>query len=334
MNTRVSLRSRAVLVGLVMGLPLSAVFLWLAVRNADLDEMWSVLAESDPVLVTLAVCAIACVYAGQAVRWRAVARTPEVSVPRFAEMVVSGVAVNNVVPGRVGDLLRARWLQTAARIPGGRALATVFVDRAFDVLALVALLAVSLPFVTSTEWLVRIALGGLGLLVALVVVLVGARVYTSRRSRNRRVQRGLLRRVARDTLEGLAEPLGVRRGSALAGLSLLTWATWALAAWFVARAVGIDLGLTESLFVAAVVNLGVAIPSSPGFIGTYQWLGVSALALFDVPTEEALAFSILMQAVWYVPTLVVGGALLGRRALRRVRPGWRGRVACEEIADG
>ena len=35
----------------------------------------------------------------------------------------------------------------------------------------------------------------------------------------------------------------------------------------------------------AVINLGVAIPSSPGFIGTYQWLGVSALALFDVRTE-------------------------------------------------
>jgi uncharacterized protein (TIRG00374 family) len=329
-----ALRSRAVLLGLIVGVPLSAVFLWLAVRDADLEEMRSVLAESDPVLIALAVVAIACVYMGQAVRWREIARTPDVSVPRFVEMVVSGVAVNNVVPGRIGDLLRARWLQTGARIRGGRALATVFVDRAFDVLALVALLAVSLPFVTSTEWLVRIALGGLGLLLGIAIVLVAARVYTSRRSRNRRVQRGLLRRVVRDTVEGLAEPLGARRGSVLAALSLLTWATWALAAWFVARSVGIDLSVTESFFVAAVVNLGVAIPSSPGFIGTYQWLGVSALALFDVPTEEALAFSILMQAVWYVPTLVVGGALLGRRALRSMRSGLQDRVTFEETADG
>ena len=75
------------------------------------------LGDSDPGLVALAVAAIGGVYLGQAARWRAIARTPSVSTGRFGEMVVSGVAVNNVLPGRIGDLLRARWLQVAARIP-------------------------------------------------------------------------------------------------------------------------------------------------------------------------------------------------------------------------
>jgi uncharacterized protein (TIRG00374 family) len=328
-----ALRSRASLVGLVVGIPLSAVFLWLAVRDADLDEVWSVLGESDLRLVALAVAAMAGVYACQAVRWRAVARTPDVSTARFADMVVSGVAVNNVLPGRVGDLLRARWLQVAARIPGGRALATVFVDRAFDVFALVAFLVVSLPFVASAEWLRRIALGGLLLLALLGIVLVGARVYTRRRPRDRGRRRGLVRRIARDTVEGLADPLGRRRSAGLAAISLGAWATWALAAWLVARSLGIELSPIEVVFVTAVINLGVAIPSSPGFIGTYQWLGVSALALFDVPTEEALAFSILMQAAWYVPTLVVGGTLLVLRAVGAMRTGRLGGVAVHEARD-
>lgn len=313
------LRSRAVLVGLVVGVPLSLVFLWLALRNADLGEVREVLAESDVGLALIAVAAMGGVYAGQAVRWRAIARTPSVSTARFGEMVVSGVAVNNVLPGRVGDLLRARWLQVDARVPAGRALATVFVDRAFDVLALVVFLAISLPFVTSAEWLSRIAIGGLALLVGLGLVLVAARVYTRRRSRERRARRSLLRRVARDTVEGLADPIGRMRAVRLAGISLVTWAMWALAAWLVGSAVGVELSLVEVVFVTAVINLGVAIPSSPGFIGTYQWLGVSALALFGVGTEEALAFSILMQAVWYVPTLVVGGVLLARRAIGAMR---------------
>jgi glycosyltransferase 2 family protein len=327
------LRSRATLFGLVVGVPLSAVFLWLAVRNADVDEVWSVLGDSDLGLVALAVAAIGGVYLGQAVRWRAIARTPSVSTGRFAEMVVSGVAVNNVLPGRVGDLLRARWLQVAARIPGGRALATVFLDRVFDVVALVAFLAVSLPFVAGTEWLRRIAVGGLALLAAVALVLVGARVYTRRRARERRSGRGLLRRVARDTVEGLADPLGRLRSFGLGGLSLAVWGTWALSAWLVARSLGIELSLVEAVFVTAVINLGVAIPSSPGFIGTYQWLGVSALALFDVPTEEALAFSILMQAVWYVPTLVVGGGLLLLRLVRTLRARPR-TLSVGEAVDG
>ena len=312
---RTTLRSRAALLGLGVGLPLSALLLWLALRNADFDEVRSVLSEADAGLVVLAVAAMAAVYTGQAVRWRAIARTPEIPNSQFGEMVVSGVAVNNVLPGRVGDLLRARWLQVDARIPAGRALATVFVDRAFDVLALVTFLAISLPFVSSAEWLRRIAVGGLVLLVALGLVLVAARAYTRFRTRERRGHRSFLRRIARDTLEGLADPIDRLRAVVLAGISLATWATWGLAAWFAAQSVGIELSPVEVIFITAVINLGVAIPSSPGFIGTYQWLGVSALSLFDVGTDEALAFAILMHAVWYVPTTLVGAALLLRRTV-------------------
>ena len=50
-----------------------------------------------------------------------------------------------------------------------------------------------------------------------------------------------------------------------------------------------------------LVNLGTAVPSSPGFVGTYQWLCVSALGLFGVGRAEAFAFRSLLQAAWFVP---------------------------------
>ncbi len=312
-----------VLLGLALGLVVSAILLWLAARNADLSEVRSVLAQADIGFVALALASLAVFYAGQALRWSAIARTPRVSPVRFGEMVVSGVAVNNVLPGRIGDLLRARWLQVAARIPGGRSLATVFVDRAFDVFALVAFLAISLVFVSSAEWLLRMAVGGLALVGAIALILIVSRAYTRRRARDRRAHRSFVRRIARDLIEGLAEPLGMSRAVTLAGLSLVTWAMWGMAASFVARAVGVELSVVEAIFLTAVINLGVAIPSSPGFIGTYQWLGVTALAHFDVGPEQALAFAILMHAVWYVPTTVVGGALLVRRGLKRSMKGLR-----------
>jgi uncharacterized protein (TIRG00374 family) len=313
MKILAALSSRSALLGLVVGLPVSSFFLWLAVRNADFGKVGSVLAESDVGLVAAAVAAVSVMFAAQAVRWRLIVQTTGVSYARFGEMVVSGVAVNNILPGRVGDALRARWLQVAGRISGGRALANVFLDRGFDVLALVLFLLLSLPFVAGAEWLRPMAVGGVLLLTALGLARVAARAYTSHRGRERRNHRSFLRRVARDALEGLADPLGRLRAIALAGLSLGAWAMWALSAWFVAQAVGIELSLVEAIFVTAVINLGSAIPSSPGFIGTHQWLAVSALAVFAVGTDEALAFAILMHAVWYVPTTLVGGAmLLGR----------------------
>jgi uncharacterized membrane protein YbhN (UPF0104 family) len=104
-------------------------------------------------------------------------------------------------------------------------------------------------------------------------------------------------------------------------LSLAAWGTWALAAWLVGRALGIDLSPADVAFTCAVMNLGVAIPSSPGFVGTYQWLGVSALGLIGIGTDQALAFSVLLHAIWYVPTTLAGGIILAARALRVGRAG-------------
>ena len=319
------------LLGLVVGVPLSAVFLWLAVRDADVDEVRSVSARRTS-LVALAVAAIGGVYLGQAIRWRAIARTPSVSTGRFAEMVVSGVAVNNVLPGRVGGPPPRALAQVAARIPGGRALATVFLDRVFDVVALVAFPPCrcrssrarsgsagsrsagsrsSSPSRSCSSARASTSAGGLASAAAGAACCAASRGTPSRASPTRSVACG------RSGSAASASPSGGCGGSR-PGSSSPAPRDRALA-----RRGGVrDRG----------DQLGVAIPSSPGFIGTYQWLGVSALALFGVPTEEALAFSILMQAVWYVPTLVVGGGLLPVRLVRTLRPGRT--LAVGEAVDG
>ena len=302
------------------GLSFSAIFLWLAARNADLAAVTEELQDADVGLVTLAVCVLGCGYLLQAIRWRRIAGTHTLGIGRFYEMFLSGLACNNVLPIRIGELLRARWLSQDAPMPGGRALGTVVLDRACDVVALSLFLAVGLQAVSSAPWLLQLAAGAVFILLLFAAVLVFARQYTARRARRR--VRGRTRKILRDTLEMLAEPIGRRRAATWLGLSLCTWALGSSAVALVGRSVGIDLSPIEAVFVAASLSLGVAIPSSPGYVGTYQWLGVASLGLLDVPVNEALAFTILMQATWYVPTTVVGGALIGLRALRT---GWRRR---------
>ncbi len=223
--------------------------------------------------------------------------------------MVAGIACNNVLPGRVGELYRGRLIGLEAGLPSGRGFATVILDRSFDIFALAAFLCVSLPILIQEAWLVPIAVGSGFLLAAIAAALVFARRYTNRRTRDRRPRR-LVRRVVRDTLEGLATPLGRRRIAGAFALSLAAWGVWAAATVLVASSLGIDLGPRDVLFVVAVLNLGAAIPSSPGFVGTFQWLGVEALGALDVPREEALAFSIVMHATWYVPTTLFGAYVL------------------------
>jgi uncharacterized protein (TIRG00374 family) len=298
--------------------------MFLAVRGANLGTVWRTLEDVQPLPVLGAVACMGVVYWLQAARWRRIAMT-SASHWRFFEMVVSGVAVNNVLPGRIGDWLRARWVSRGA-FSYGRGVATVVFDRGFDLVVLFGFLLVTLPFVTDQTWVDRIVIGSLVAVGLLTLGIVAARSYTRRRPGARR-RRGIVRRFARDLLDGLSEPLGVMRTQELLLLSIGAWLVWTLAALLVARAVGFDLTVVQAVFITAAINLGVAIPSSPGFVGTYQWLGVSALALFGIGQESALAFAIVLQAVWYVPTTLAGLVLL----LTRTRRAWSATAAAPRV---
>ena len=158
-------------------------------------------------------------------------------------------------------------------------------------------------------WVARIAVGGFVLLVAVAVVVAGAIVYARVRPRGRRGARSRVRRLARDTIDEVASPIGRRRLLLALALSVVAWGAWAFAAGLVCRSLGFSLSPIELVFVTAVINLGVVIPSSPGFVGTYQWLAVASLGVVGVDGDVAIAFSLLMQAIWFVPTTIVGGAI-------------------------
>ena len=298
----------------VVGIPASAVFLFLAIRGADLGAVRQTLQDVKPAPLLGAVACMGAVYWLQAARWRRIAMTGA-GQTQFVEMVVAGVAVNNVLPGRVGDLLRARWVSRGA-FSYGRGIATVVFDRGFDLVVLAAFLLATLPLVTDEAWVDRIVLGSLLAIGLFAVGIVAARSYTRRRPGGRR-RRGIVRRFVRDVLDGLSEPLGVTRTQQLLVISVAAWLAWALGAYLTARAVGIELTAVQAVFVTGALNLGVAIPSSPGFVGTYQWLGVSALALFGIGQESALAYTIALQAVWYLPTTVAGLVIVLSGTTRR-----------------
>jgi glycosyltransferase 2 family protein len=299
------------------GVASSAVFLWLAIRNADLDAVRQALSDARLDLLPLAVLVIGLGYLFQAARWQRIAATSSLGLRSFFGMMLGGLACNNVLPIRIGEFLRAGWLSRDAPMPGGRAFGSVVLDRICDVVTLAVFFAIGLQAVASPAWLVRLGIGAAIAVAVIAVALVLARLYSSRNARRGGLRsRGRVLKILLETIEMLGEPIGRRRAATWIGLTVCTWSLSAVASVIVARSVGIELSPLDAVFVTSSLALGVAIPSSPGYIGTYQWIGVAALGLLDVPVEQALAFSILMQATWYVPTTLVGGAVIATRAIR------------------
>jgi glycosyltransferase 2 family protein len=303
------------------GLVVSGVFLWLAIRDADPDEVRDALSGANVWLVLLASTVFMAGYLLQSTRWRKIAAAPQVPLRRFYEMVLGGLACNNVLPVRIGEVVRAGWLSREAPMSGGRALGSVALDRVCDVVALAIFLVIGIQAVPTPVWLRNMIIGAAVLVVFIVAALVFARLYTRSRGRDRR-ERGRVRKIVRDTIDFLGEPVGRRRAAVWLALSIAAWSVGAVGVYFVARSVGVDLEPLQAVFLASALALGVAIPSSPGYIGTYQLIAVEALGLLDVDESQALAFSILMHASWFVPTTLVGGAIIIWRALRMAeRPG-------------
>jgi uncharacterized membrane protein YbhN (UPF0104 family) len=301
---------RTIVAGAILGFPISVALLLLSMRHLNGHELRASLGGAHLPTFALGVAVISVVYVVQAARWRTISDAPEVRLTRFLEWVVGAVAVNNVIPGRAGDILRAEWLSRGTRRPRTAALSSVVVDRGLDVVTLAAILVLTYPFVPHSAWLNHFWIAG-GVMGGVVSSgLLAAMVYSRRRSASAGVGlRAQLTHIAR----GAGTILQGRRGMKAASQSVLAWAVWTLGAWLVASSLGIALTPFEVLFVAAVLNLGVAIPSSPGFIGTYQWLAVSALGILGVSHADAFAFSVLMHAAWFVPTTLAGGALALRK---------------------
>lgn len=300
---------RGFVAGVVVGVPVSVWLLGLSARHLDAGAVRAAMRSADPSALMLAICALALFYGAQALRWRLVA--DKSSTPwSFLQWAVGAVAVNNVVPGRAGDVLRIEWLARGTGMPRARAAASVAVDRGLDVFVLAAGLAATYPAMHHAAWLDRVVLSAAVLCLLLTVVSGCAYVY-ARRRRGR--ESGRLSRLVADTTRAAGEMLRGRRIVGALLLSVVAWTAWTLSAALVARSLGLHLGLMELAFTTAVINLGVAIPSSPGFIGTYQWLAVSTLGVIGVGHVEAFAFSVLMHAVWFVPTTLAGAALGARK---------------------
>jgi glycosyltransferase 2 family protein len=327
------IRRSHVRLGVIVGIPLSGLLVWLAARGIDAGALWQAILDADLMLIALATAAIAVIYSIQAARWRTIARDAGTLPWRtYLRMIIASVAVNNVIPGRPGEVARGYWLARALRIAQGRALSTVFVDRSCDVVVLVVALGATYPFVPHHSWLSRVLLGGAVLGAALILLVLAARLWVAMGGSSTRWYRLRGSWVGRQTYaltHGTATAANRRTLATAYALTLASWCTWALAAWLVARSVGIHLSAVEVVFVTCVINLGAAVPSSPGFIGTFQWLSVASLGVFGVGRTSAFAFSILMHAIWYVPTTLAGGILAVRSGLS-----WRRSAAPEPRVPG
>ncbi len=317
---------------LLIGLAATAGFVWLLARGVDLDALGRVFAALSFAMIPVALAFLAAGYTLRIVRWWWMLRALEPTLPlgACAGPFLAGMAVNNVAPFRAGDALRVLGFRHELRAPAAAVAGTLVVERVLDVAVLTGVLFLGLlglpdgafprGFIVTAAWL-----AGAG-----IVAILALPLLVSGRFRKRLPGRRFLagRRWAQAVARHGAHLAGAlrlarapRRMLALLGLSVAAWACEGAVFAIMAAAIGAGAEPMGPWFSLAAGTLATALPSAPGYVGTFDWFAAQGLEAYGASPERAAAFALTVHAVLWAPLTAAGLPWLLARGIRprRVR---------------
>lgn len=307
----------------VAGVALAGVFVWLILRDLDRAAVADAFRDPDWNWLGLGLAFWVAGYSVRVMRSQAMlaVANPGLGFWRCAVPFLGSIAANNVMPLRLGDVLRCvafgRWLGVDA----GTVTATVLTERLLDLLTL--LLAVGLAVLAFAP---RSGVSGLldvgaSVLVALAALALGLLLVPGALRPLAERTEGLVRRAspsAADRIAGFSRPMidtlailsGRRRLPGLVAASLLVWTLEGAVFWAVAMAIPAMAAPVAAWLAMPVGTLATLLPSTPGHIGTFDYFAIRAAEAGGNSTAAATAFAVLVHACFYILATIAGGVSL------------------------
>jgi uncharacterized protein (TIRG00374 family) len=260
-----------------------------------------------------------------------IASEANVSLNTASNIVAIGYAVNNLIPARLGELARAGVLAERTGLPYPLTLMTTILERLLDGLAILATFFIASFFLPATAWLRPTALiaGSIfALAISFILFLtyfpqlamaitwkITAPFHASKNNQTPGINANL--HILSEMIRGLA---AVKEGQKLllvCLLSILIWCCEALMFALIMPCFSLLFSYPRALAVMAITNLGILIPSSPGYIGSYHAFCCQALeasatmgapsSLIDTQTLH-LSYAVVVHLIFYL-TVTVWGVL-------------------------
>lgn len=307
---------------LLFGLLVSGVSALVVVRGVDAGEVTATVRSADLGLLLLAAGVGASGNGVRAVRWGLLlGERPFAGIRVLFDATMIGYLANNVLPARLGELVRIYVLRRIAATPIPRAAATVVAERVLDALLVLGMVGAVALFVPLPEAMVR-AGRLLGLVIAGATVLLFALAWRGAdlaQAFGADPRGGPLPGRFTGALARFSDGLRVwRGGSHAAGVLALSLGLWALELAGVAlamRALDLELPLAAPLCVLVAVSLSSLVPSAPGGVGTYELFVASVVAGFAVDPSRALGLALLLHVLALVTTTGLGALSLWSQRL-------------------
>ncbi len=299
----------------ILGFVISVVLFYFSLRGIRFQEILTILRNAHYTYLVAPLLFIILAVVLCAFRWSRISGSNVGFATSFVALMI-GLFANNVLPARLGELARGYVLARKAGLSLTYSVSTVFLDRFFDLAGLLLLTFVFFPKQTLPHRVsqgIYMLVGFLVLCIVLIFLLSREKLADRLTGKLTGMKRPSMARLGRrisevqENLKRINSPANIIY---LVLISSATWLSMAVALYATGLILGIPIRFIYIPFVCALLNLGLTIPSSPGYVGVYQFLLVYLLSIFEVPKHEAFTISIVYHALWYVPYNILGFAFL------------------------
>ncbi len=298
----------------VLSIVFALFFLWLTFRGVDFKKLREVV---DDINFVYLFCAIGVFIVGvytRALRWRYFLITQKwVDTPTLFAGVSIAYAFNNILPLRLGEVIRAYVVSQKKDIKFVTSFTTVAYEKIFDGIALLILVLILSPIYLWEGWVKKMAL--ISGIVFSFVIIVGF-LLIQEKERLPRPLRGmftLFEKIGGRHFKSLQEGLsfmGSKRYLAISlSLSLLSWFIEGLSYWVTGLAFDIKLPPLAFVLLMALSTLALVISYSPGHIGIFDFVTKRVFMFFykNPDPNMATGYSIVLHyLVIYLPITIIG----------------------------
>jgi uncharacterized protein (TIRG00374 family) len=303
----------------LIGILISALCLGFIAWKINLAELKNALSTFQWTYLVWGVLSLAVGYTMRIVRWSTILRAAgaQVSASACVAPFLGSIAMNNTLPMRVGDVMRALVFPSAIGVGKTTATGSLVMERLVDLMTLLACLMIGLalsPKAHLPEWLaatsVTLALTG-GITLAMVFLFSGrlSRLFDGLATRPRSDQTSGSGRIYKTLSELLDSFNAMSRLPvllSLSGLSIFVWMGEAGLFWALLLGFGLDAGPETAVIVMAIATLSTLVPSSPGYVGPFHLAAYAAISMLGGTPGQAASFAIVSHLAVWLPTTLAG----------------------------
>jgi len=303
----------------LVGIFISVALTWMLVSKLDWDQFFMYLRPLNFTILAAAVVIQSISYYWRSWRWQWIqfpVKSP--GVPSLYSTLAISYMLNTVLPLRLGDVGRVIIITRQGNATVAQSISALLVERGFDAVAIVLIGSIA-------AYILNLPLGFVSVAVVIatgaIIVLYGLLVW---KPDPVRVRQWIFRLIRKDKVADKVAELVSRFNLRISTrdvwriffLSVLVWFTEAAGYFLIGIAFGFSWTPVAALFTMAVVNIATMIPSSPGYVGTFQYMTVLALSQFLVPFNEAMAYSVVTHILIFTPITLIGYICFWRSDLK------------------